>query len=161
MHAHMTAPTAPAPGYYADPLDPSAERWWDGSAWTETVRSAASAPGTEIPTVERDAALVEADGVPSVEPDPVPAAESVVVPLLEPDRAEQASAEQVHAQPTELAQPMGLPQPTDIAASAVPPGFYPDPYGQAPLRWWDGQQWTTQTSRPVSEQQVLPSPAAP
>lgn len=21
------------------------------------------------------------------------------------------------------------------------PGWYPDPYGQAPLRWWDGAQW--------------------
>lgn len=23
-----------------------------------------------------------------------------------------------------------------------PPGWYPDPYGHAPLRWWDGQAWT-------------------
>src|SRR3954462_13963337 len=98
MQAHMTAPTAPAPGYYADPLDPSAERWWDGSAWTETVRSAASAPGTGVPAVEPDAAPGGAAGVPLVEPDPAPAAESVVVPLLEPDHAEQASAEQVQSQ---------------------------------------------------------------
>jgi uncharacterized protein len=23
-------------------------------------------------------------------------------------------------------------------------GWYPDPYGQAPQRWWDGSQWTGQ-----------------
>lgn len=26
------------------------------------------------------------------------------------------------------------------------PGWYPDPYRQAPLRWWDGAQWTAQVS---------------
>ncbi len=26
----------------------------------------------------------------------------------------------------------------------VGPGWYPDPYRQAPLRWWDGTQWTAQ-----------------
>ena len=25
------------------------------------------------------------------------------------------------------------------------PGWYPDPWGQAPFRWWDGSQWTQQT----------------
>lgn len=24
-----------------------------------------------------------------------------------------------------------------------PPGWYPDPSGEAPLRWWDGHRWTT------------------
>lgn len=27
-----------------------------------------------------------------------------------------------------------------------PPGWYPDPSGQAGLRWWDGVAWTTSTS---------------
>lgn len=26
-----------------------------------------------------------------------------------------------------------------------PPGWYPDPWGTAPLRWWNGQQWTPRT----------------
>ncbi|HVX19073.1 MAG TPA: DUF2516 family protein [Acidimicrobiales bacterium] len=26
---------APPPGWYTDPRDPSRQRWWDGSAWTE------------------------------------------------------------------------------------------------------------------------------
>lgn len=26
-------PTSPPPGWYPDPKDPSAQRWWDGRAW--------------------------------------------------------------------------------------------------------------------------------
>ncbi len=32
---------------------------------------------------------------------------------------------------------------TDPNARAAP-GWYPDPYREAPLRWWDGTQWTAQ-----------------
>jgi hypothetical protein len=28
---------------------------------------------------------------------------------------------------------------------AVPPGWYPDPYGMPCSRWWDGGQWTEAT----------------
>ena len=28
-----------------------------------------------------------------------------------------------------------------------PPGWYPDPYRQAPFRWWDGTNWSQQTSQ--------------
>jgi len=27
----------------------------------------------------------------------------------------------------------------------MPPGWHPDPYGEAPLRWWDGMAWTAYT----------------
>ena len=30
----------------------------------------------------------------------------------------------------------------------VPPGWYPDPWGAAPLRWWDGRAWSWQTTAP-------------
>lgn len=36
-----------------------------------------------------------------------------------------------------------------IAVAARPrivPGWYPDPSGQAALRWWDGKTWADQTS---------------
>lgn len=32
--------------------------------------------------------------------------------------------------------------PAPEQAAMAPPGWYPDPYGQAQLRYWDGQQWT-------------------
>ena len=30
------------------------------------------------------------------------------------------------------------------------PGWFPDPWGAAPLRWWDGWQWTGHVSTPVA-----------
>jgi uncharacterized protein DUF2510 len=32
----------------------------------------------------------------------------------------------------------------------VPPGWYPDPWGVAPYRWWDGATWTANVSPPIS-----------
>lgn len=32
-------PAVPLPGWYADPTAPEGLRWWDGSAWTEHMRS--------------------------------------------------------------------------------------------------------------------------
>lgn len=31
-------------------------------------------------------------------------------------------------------------------AGGAPPGWYPDPWNQAPLRWWDGTVWTPNAS---------------
>jgi hypothetical protein len=48
----------------------------------------------------------------------------------------------------------------DLAApsSATPPGWHPDPYGQAQLRWWDGTQWTHEVNPPVAS---APPPGDP
>jgi hypothetical protein len=37
-------PSAPPPGWYADPADPDGLRWWDGRAWTLHARSRTSPP---------------------------------------------------------------------------------------------------------------------
>jgi hypothetical protein len=34
------------------------------------------------------------------------------------------------------------------AVAAAGGAWYPDPWGQAPLRWWDGQAWTDHVSGP-------------
>ncbi len=123
----MTAPAAPAPGFYADPLDPAGQRWWDGSAWTETVRPAVAEEDLPAEPVVDEFVTDEfdesnPDSVPGLAPDPLPASGLPV------ERATTAA---------ELAtQPL----------VTVPPGLYPDPYGQAALRRWDGTQWTTETS---------------
>jgi hypothetical protein len=30
--------SAPEPGWHPDPMNPSAQRWWDGQTWTEDTR---------------------------------------------------------------------------------------------------------------------------
>lgn len=35
-----------------------------------------------------------------------------------------------------------LPIATSTAAPAAAPGWFPDPWEMAPLRYWDGAQWT-------------------
>ncbi|MBF8194028.1 DUF2510 domain-containing protein, partial [Nonomuraea sp. K274] len=34
----------------------------------------------------------------------------------------------------------------------TPAGWYPDPYGDPQLRWWDGDQWTDATHAQEQEQ---------
>lgn len=40
------------------------------------------------------------------------------------------------------------------------PGWYPDPGGAAPYRWWNGQAWTTATSAGAPPAAAQPTPAA-
>ncbi len=37
---------------------------------------------------------------------------------------------------------------TPPPTAPVPAGWYPDPWGTAPLRWWDGRAWSWQTAAP-------------
>lgn len=56
-----------------------------------------------------------------------------------------AAPAQGYAQPAAAqAAPVAPPAPAQPAeaAAAQPAGWYPDPHGQAPLRYWDGSQWT-------------------
>jgi uncharacterized RDD family membrane protein YckC len=43
-------------------------------------------------------------------------------------------------------------QPTPTPPSLPPPGWYPDPSGQAPHRWWDGTRWTEHVGTPPQTQ---------
>lgn len=44
-------------------------------------------------------------------------------------------------------------------SAATPAGWYPDPHGQAELRYWDGNDWTEHTHN--SQAGAQPAPAAP
>ena len=44
------------------------------------------------------------------------------------------------------AAPQGQPQQPAAGGGGAQPGFYPDPHGQARLRYFDGTNWTEQTS---------------
>ena len=59
-------------------------------------------------------------------------------------------AAEVATQPAPAAEVAVQPAPATAqqapAASAIPPGWHPDPYGQARLRWWDGAQWSHHTA---------------
>ncbi|WP_249522996.1 superinfection immunity protein [Modestobacter marinus] len=39
MAQPMISPAGPQPGWYRDPSDPLAERWWDGAGWGDTRRA--------------------------------------------------------------------------------------------------------------------------
>jgi hypothetical protein len=39
-----------------------------------------------------------------------------------------------------------LPSPPGVGDAPPLPGFYPDPKGEARLRWWDGADWTDRTT---------------
>jgi hypothetical protein len=43
---------APAPGWYADPVEPHRERWWDGTAWTDAARAAPSSETADTQVLE-------------------------------------------------------------------------------------------------------------
>lgn len=97
----------PAEGWYPDPWGTENERWFDGGAWTPSVRHPGGLNTPPEPPGATDAPV--AVGVP-----PAPAAPSA-------------------------------PQPPAAVAGApatAPPGWHPDPWAAASLRYWDGNQWT-------------------
>ena len=46
-------------------------------------------------------------------------------------------------------------------ASEYPPGWYPDPWENGQLRWWDGDRWTVQTNATTSSPSTGPPEPTP
>jgi hypothetical protein len=133
-----TVSTAPAAGWYPDPADPSASRWWSGVAWTDHVQrsavaavpalavAAASAPvAPATPTVMR-AANLDADGVPLTL-----FADSAFDPAVLAPAAKPTSQSDWHAQSGRTAAPKRQVAGTVSLSTGVPAGERKnDPYRQ-------------------------------
>lgn len=99
---------------------------------------------------------------PPAEAAPAPPAEAALAAVLldvpaPPDSSATSSplfsppspAPDPNAVPSAVA--MEPPPVAEVAPRPVPaPGWFPDPWGVAPLRWWDGTAWSWQTVDPLS-----------
>jgi hypothetical protein len=95
------------PGWYPDPWGTGDERWYDGVAWSRSVRHPG---GLQTPPAPSDAPVTD-----------------VAAPDLAP------------VAPTPSAPPSPA---TPTTPATAPPGWHPDPWAAASLRYWDGNQWT-------------------
>ena len=61
-------------------------------------------------------------------------------------RARREAARAQRRSATRRAVPAAVPGPGADEDVLVPPGFYPDPRGEAPARYWDGATWTDEVA---------------
>ena len=130
--------TEPAAGWYHDPSDAGAWRWWDGAAWTDHVRASdgvATAPALHaVPPIPSHP---EASAAPSSHYQPVPTHAPVF------DTA---------AEPVPSSAPTAVPTPTSTAAIPQPGQVASAPAGGGPV--------SSTPETPVSDQMYWHSSAA-
>jgi hypothetical protein len=95
----------------------------------------ASPATAEQPTVTAPPAPAEPPAAPAPPATP-PATPPVTPPAASPPPGPPPAGSPPAAPPAAAAAPQPSP----------PADWYPDPHGQARLRWWDGSQWTDQTA---------------
>jgi serine/threonine-protein kinase len=117
----LTAFRGMPPGWYRDPSDPAAARYWDGTALSEERRAAPPRDG-QVTSAGRTSAPATF------------AAAGAAAPSS-------AGASSATATLTGVA--------PDPAPASSPPGWYPDPSSPAIARFWDGLRWTDET-RPAA-----------
>jgi hypothetical protein len=131
-----TASAAPAAGWYPDPADPSASRWWSGVAWTDHVQRSAVAAVPAVPAMAVAAAPASPTAARStnLDSDGVPLtlfADSVFDPAVLTPPAKPASQSEWHAQTGHATAPKRQVAGTVSLSTGVPAGERKnDPYRQ-------------------------------
>jgi uncharacterized RDD family membrane protein YckC len=126
------------------------QRVGDLAAGTFVVR--AGAAGAPVQNAVPGAVAAPPPAAAPAPPAPPPGAPAPTqqMPAAQPTAPQPAPAGEPAApaaQPT-AAQPTAPPQPPAPAAPPMPPAnWYPDPSGQARLRYWDGARWTDHTAQ--------------
>ncbi|HTL40142.1 MAG TPA: DUF2510 domain-containing protein [Pseudolysinimonas sp.] len=133
--------TAPAAGWYRDPADSGAWRWWDGASWTEHLRA------VETPEQTGPVQLTPPQTAP-VQVAPVPA-----TPQGEPVQGEPVQAAPVETTPVQTA-------PAETAPPQHEPG-QPEPVQHEPMQSAQVVIEPVPTHRPVFDQFVPASSPAP
>lgn len=124
-----------AAGWYDDPTDSRALRWWDGGAWTTSTHPRAetvSAPAGWYERPGRPGSLDWWDGAHWVDRDAVE-----IVDL------EQIDLDVVDIRDIPLDRALGSPVVPHVVHH--PAGWYADPLSLADWRWWDGETWSPYT----------------
>jgi Protein of unknown function (DUF2510) len=141
-----TLMTEPAAGWYHDPADAGAWRWWDGATWTDHVRPADEgsqhahmalapepAPTAPVQVAPVEAAPVEAAPVapaPVAEAQPVAAPQVVIQPV--PTHPPVFDAAGLPVPPTPVVAPAPAPVPVAVAPAPPAPAPAPAPEPVAP-----------------------------
>ncbi len=114
-------------GWYPDPDDPTAERWWNGSQWTSHSRQAVLLSG--------DA------GLEGESPRAWSTADAPLATLMDVAPAQTSTAYTSTFSGYDMTR-----QPSPPAPLFIQPGWYPDPSGVPAQRWWDGAAWSEHTA---------------
>lgn len=119
-------------GWYDDPTDPGAMRWWDGVAWSTSTQVRPE------PVVAVPAGWYERPGRPGVRDwwDGTAWVERDAVEITD---LEQIDLD-VDLRDIPLDRELGSPRVPHVVHHAA--GWYADPLAEADWRWWDGESWT-------------------
>jgi uncharacterized RDD family membrane protein YckC len=117
----------------------------DMAAGTFVVRAGKAG----VPVAQAPAGPAPAAGPPPPAPAPGTAPPTQQMPAAQPAAPQPAAAPAPAAAPDPVpaAQPTAPQQPPPATSPMPPANWYPDPSGQARLRYWDGARWTDHTAQ--------------